>query len=125
MRQGDTIPDTCITLIDFGVCKPAARIREHIGQTKILSLVFAVFPESLPGHHHRNGRLRDQVVAERAQQNTVKRSVFMRHEMEMNIPFQSTSTSRSKNYQCRVQKVDLSDVSVVPGDDYVSYVPLL
>jgi hypothetical protein len=80
MRQGDKFPDKRIASVDFGVCKPAARIREHIGQTKVLPLVFAMLSESFPSHHNRNGRLRDQVVAERAQQNTMKRSVFMRFE---------------------------------------------
>lgn len=64
--------------INLCVCKLPGWIDEHVGQPEILPLVFAVFSKPLPGHHDGHRRLGDQVVAERAQKDAAKPSVFMR-----------------------------------------------
>jgi len=108
-------------LVNLGVCKAPTGVRENIGQAEVLSLVFAVFSKPFPGYHHGHGRFCHQIVAEGTQQNTAKRSAFMRAKaLEANIPFQSTPTSRSKDYQCRFQEVNLS--STVRGAPRVSKV---
>lgn len=58
------------TSIDLSVCQPIVRIGEDVGHSDVLSLVFAVFSESLPCNHDGYRRLGDQVVTERPKQDT-------------------------------------------------------
>ena len=70
-------PHSLSHIVNSGVGKPVARIREHIRHADILPLVFAVLPETFACNHHGHRRLGDQVVTERAKQYTVMVS-FMR-----------------------------------------------
>jgi hypothetical protein len=71
------VPAQPVYLVNLGVCKPVAWVREHIRHADVLSLVFAVLAEALAGNHHGHRRLGDQVVTERAKQHTAMVS-FMR-----------------------------------------------
>jgi hypothetical protein len=58
------VPAQPVYLVNLGICKPVAWVREHIRHADVLSLVFAVLAQALAGNHHWHRRLGDQVVTE-------------------------------------------------------------
>lgn len=54
----------------LGVCELVARTSEDVGHPEVLSLVFAVLPQTFPRNHDRHRRLGNEVVTERAKQYT-------------------------------------------------------
>lgn len=76
--------------------------------------MFSLPSKLLPSYHDWSGRLRDQVIRERAQKNAIHEDQLL-HCLEdslgYDVPLQSATTTRANNDERGIKNIDLAILS--------------